>query len=41
MIKLAYGEDVLQQTIKHMTDFDSSWKLPDGFFPVVKTKHDN
>jgi hypothetical protein len=36
IIRLAYGADVLQRTIQHMTDFDPSYKIPDDFFPEKK-----
>jgi len=32
MIQLAYGPDVVKRVIQNMTEFDSSFKLPDGFF---------
>ncbi|CZR58475.1 related to salicylate 1-monooxygenase [Phialocephala subalpina] len=31
-VDLAYSEDVLQRTVQLMTEFDPSWKLPEGFF---------
>jgi hypothetical protein len=31
-VMLAYAEDVLKQTIEHMTSFDPEWKVPEGFF---------
>jgi len=33
-VELAYSEDVLQRTVQLMTEFDPSWKLPEGFFPA-------
>jgi salicylate hydroxylase len=33
MVRLAYGHDIVQRTVKTMTDFDPGWKLPDGFSP--------
>ncbi|KAH6683935.1 hypothetical protein B0J14DRAFT_571724 [Halenospora varia] len=33
MIKLAYGHDTLQKTIKHMTEYDPAFEVSDGFFP--------
>jgi hypothetical protein len=33
--EIAFGADVLQRIIEHMTTFDpESWRLPDGFFPA-------
>lgn len=29
---ICMGEDVVQRTVEHMTAFDPSWKIPDGFF---------
>ncbi|KAM7220458.1 hypothetical protein V8F06_004237 [Rhypophila decipiens] len=31
-IELQYAPDVVKRTVETMTAFDSSWKLPDGFF---------
>lgn len=41
MLELAYGSDVLQRTIQHMTEFDPSWKVPVGFFPAMDETHTN
>lgn len=34
MIQLAYVPDVVQRVVKHMTEFDPTFKLPVDFFPA-------
>jgi hypothetical protein len=38
MIQLAYHPDVVQRVLQCMTEFDSSFKLPDNFFPAEPKK---
>jgi hypothetical protein len=38
MIQLAYQPDVVQRVIQQMTEFNPSFKLPDGFFPARPEK---
>ncbi|KAK3380837.1 FAD/NAD(P)-binding domain-containing protein [Podospora didyma] len=33
MLNIAYSPDVLERTVKTMTEYDPEWKLPEGFFP--------
>ncbi|KAK3315769.1 FAD/NAD(P)-binding domain-containing protein [Apodospora peruviana] len=35
MLKIAYTPDVVGRTVQTMMEFDSSWKLPEGFFVNV------
>jgi len=32
MVNLAFIPDMLKRTVQTMTEFDTSWKLPEGFF---------
>jgi hypothetical protein len=36
MISLAYGADVVETVVEHMKKLDSSFEVPDGFFPGLK-----
>jgi hypothetical protein len=34
-LNIAYGGDVLEQTIATMSSFDPEWKVLEGFFPAM------